>query len=83
MMCLLHITLLQFQIFIRKHLTLHYMVFCLKNHTKRCVGQYFLDIQTNRDPMASYYLSSIMPIKPMSLLLIIYNNFPFPLNLQY
>jgi hypothetical protein len=29
-MCLLHITLLQFQIFIKKHLALHYMVFCLK-----------------------------------------------------
>ncbi len=41
--CLLHITLLQFQNFIKKHVILHYMVFCSKNHIKSCVGQYFLD----------------------------------------
>jgi hypothetical protein len=29
-MCLLHITLLQFQIFIKKHLALHYMICCFK-----------------------------------------------------
>ncbi len=50
MMCLLHITLLQFQIFIKKHLALHYMIFCSKNHKESCMGQYFLDTQANRYP---------------------------------
>ncbi len=49
-MCLLHIKLLRSQIFIKKHLALHYMVFCSKNHTDGCVGQYFLDTQANYDP---------------------------------
>jgi hypothetical protein len=37
-------------IFIKKHLALHYMIFCLKNHPESCVGQYFLDTQANHDP---------------------------------
>jgi hypothetical protein len=37
----------------RKHLTLHYMVFCLKNHIKSYVGQYFLSNQANHDLVIS------------------------------
>jgi hypothetical protein len=62
-MCLLHITLLKFQIFIKKHLTLHYMVFCLKNHTKNCVGQYFLYTQANRDPCIQIYLRNLANVR--------------------
>jgi hypothetical protein len=36
------------QFFIKKHLALHYIVFCSKNYTKTCVGQYFLHTQVNQ-----------------------------------
>jgi hypothetical protein len=55
-MCLLYITLLQFQIFIKKHLTLHYVIFCLKIHTKSYLGQYFVYTQANHDPINSRLL---------------------------
>jgi len=50
-MCLLHTTRLQFQIFIWKHFILHYMVFYSKNYIETYVGQYFLNIQANWYPL--------------------------------
>jgi hypothetical protein len=37
----------------KKHRTLHYMVFCSKNHIESYVGQYFIDTQANRDLVIS------------------------------
>jgi hypothetical protein len=52
LMCLLHTTRLQFQIFIWKHIILHYMVFYSKNYIETCAGQYFLNIQAYQDPLS-------------------------------
>jgi hypothetical protein len=48
-MCLLHITLLQFQIFIKKTASIAFYDILFKK-SRICVGQYFLDTQANCDP---------------------------------
>jgi hypothetical protein len=50
-MCLLHTTRLQFQIFIWIHLILHYMVFYSKNYVETYVGQYFVNTQAYQNPL--------------------------------
>jgi len=47
------------QIFIKKHLALHYIVFFSKNYTKTCVGQYFLHTQVNQIHILSSFFGCI------------------------
>ncbi len=46
-MYFLHTIIFKFQKFLNKHLALNYM----ENHIENYLGQYFLDIQTNCDPI--------------------------------
>lgn len=57
MLCLLHTTRLEFQIFTKNPLALKYMIFFPKNYTKLYLEQYFLNTQANHDPSITYETS--------------------------